>query len=276
MAQDQAVLVAIPGIGKKLAERIIFELEEKVTAAGVTVSGPSVAGGVASEGEIVAALQALGYSLAEAREASRAALADVGVGVDARGAGQGRAPEPAPRLTALRTRQTTALRAGGPPARRRGARAGRSTARPGRAASSASVSVSRISSIASRTSIITSRSGQVASSDARARFVVAERDAAERGQRAVEQADDPADRDRRRVGRQRVAAVRPERRPDDAGVLERRHDLLEELRREPVALGERGQRDRAVALVADEVDEGAQAVLGAAGQAHRRIVVPKA
>jgi Holliday junction DNA helicase RuvA len=79
LQQDQAVLVSIPGIGKKLAERIIFELREKVTAAGVTVSGPSVAGGVASEGEIVAALQALGYSLAEAREASRAALADVGV-----------------------------------------------------------------------------------------------------------------------------------------------------------------------------------------------------
>ena len=79
MAQDQAVLVAIPGIGKKLAERIIFELKEKVTAAGVSVAGPSVAGGAASEGEIVAALQALGYSLAEAREASRAALADVGV-----------------------------------------------------------------------------------------------------------------------------------------------------------------------------------------------------
>src|SRR6476619_7974912 len=34
MAQDQAVLVSIPGIGKKLAERIIFELREQVTAAG--------------------------------------------------------------------------------------------------------------------------------------------------------------------------------------------------------------------------------------------------
>ena len=79
MAQDQAVLVSIPGIGKKLAERIIFELREKVTAAGVLVSGPSDVAGVASEGEIVAALQALGYSLAEAREASRAALLDVGV-----------------------------------------------------------------------------------------------------------------------------------------------------------------------------------------------------
>ena len=79
MAQDQAVLVAIPGIGKKLAERIIFELKEKVAAAGVSVSGMTMPGGVPGEGEIVAALQALGYSLAEAREASRVALADVGV-----------------------------------------------------------------------------------------------------------------------------------------------------------------------------------------------------
>ena len=81
MAQDQAVLVAIPGIGKKLAERIIFELKEKVAAAGIAASTASgaVAGGGATESEVVAALQALGYSLAEAREASRIALADVGV-----------------------------------------------------------------------------------------------------------------------------------------------------------------------------------------------------
>ena len=79
MAQDQAVLVSIPGIGRKLAERVIFELKEKVAAAGVSVSGASEIGGAAGEGEIVAALQALGYSLAEAREASRTALADVGV-----------------------------------------------------------------------------------------------------------------------------------------------------------------------------------------------------
>jgi holliday junction DNA helicase RuvA len=79
LAQDQAVLVSIPGIGKKLAERIIFELKEKVNAAGIAVSGSSVAGSAASEGEIVAALQALGYSLGEAREASRIALSDVGI-----------------------------------------------------------------------------------------------------------------------------------------------------------------------------------------------------
>jgi Holliday junction DNA helicase RuvA len=80
LLQDQAVLVSIPGIGKKLAERVIFELKEKVAAAGVAVGGAGVAGTSAGEGEIVAALQALGYSLAEAREASRAALVDATVG----------------------------------------------------------------------------------------------------------------------------------------------------------------------------------------------------
>jgi Holliday junction DNA helicase RuvA len=82
MTQDQAVLVAIPGIGRKLAERVIFELKEKVAAAGVAAS--SAAGGVgaagAAESEVVAALQALGYTLAEARQASRVALADATIG----------------------------------------------------------------------------------------------------------------------------------------------------------------------------------------------------
>jgi Holliday junction DNA helicase RuvA len=80
MAQDQAVLVSIPGIGKKLAERIIFELKEKVAAAGVAASAGSLTGVGAAESEVVAALQALGYSLAEAREASRIALADATIG----------------------------------------------------------------------------------------------------------------------------------------------------------------------------------------------------
>ena len=79
LQQDQAVLVSIPGIGKKLAERIIFELKEKVSAAGVA-AGSSAAFTTASEGEVVGALQALGYSLSEAREASRIALADATIG----------------------------------------------------------------------------------------------------------------------------------------------------------------------------------------------------
>jgi Holliday junction DNA helicase RuvA len=81
MLQDQAVLVSIPGIGKKLADRVIFELKEKVTAAGVAAaSGVGTSGIGAAESEVIAALQALGYSLAEAREASRVALADATIG----------------------------------------------------------------------------------------------------------------------------------------------------------------------------------------------------
>jgi Holliday junction DNA helicase RuvA len=82
MAQDQAVLTSIPGIGKKLADRIIFELKEKVAAAGIAASTASgaVAGGGATESEVVAALQALGYSLSEARDASHAALVDATIG----------------------------------------------------------------------------------------------------------------------------------------------------------------------------------------------------
>jgi Holliday junction DNA helicase RuvA len=67
------VLTAIPGIGKKLAERVIFELKEKVAAAGVSASALGVPGALGGEGEVVAALQALGYSLAEARAATHAA-----------------------------------------------------------------------------------------------------------------------------------------------------------------------------------------------------------
>jgi Holliday junction DNA helicase RuvA len=81
MTGDQAVLVSIPGIGKKLAERVIFELKEKVAAAGVAASATAgAATGPAGEGEVVAALQALGYSLAEARAASRTAMAELDVG----------------------------------------------------------------------------------------------------------------------------------------------------------------------------------------------------
>jgi Holliday junction DNA helicase RuvA len=79
LQQDQAVLVSIPGIGRKLAERVIFELKEKVSAAGIA-AGTSAAVATATENEVVAALQALGYSLGEAREASRLAVSDLTVG----------------------------------------------------------------------------------------------------------------------------------------------------------------------------------------------------
>ena len=73
---DQAILTAIPGIGKRLAERVIFELKEKVAAAGISASVGAL--GVAGDNEVVAALQALGYSLGEARDAARAAVSEPG------------------------------------------------------------------------------------------------------------------------------------------------------------------------------------------------------
>ena len=77
MADDQGLLTAIPGVGKRLAARIVLELREKVAAAGVAAATPGGvgAGALLAEGDVVGALQALGYTLAEAREAARHARA---------------------------------------------------------------------------------------------------------------------------------------------------------------------------------------------------------
>jgi Holliday junction DNA helicase RuvA len=79
LSDDLAMLTAVPGVGKKLAARVVLELKEKVAAAGVS-AGVAGGGGPAAESEVVAALLALGYSAGEARQASRGALADLGVG----------------------------------------------------------------------------------------------------------------------------------------------------------------------------------------------------
>jgi Holliday junction DNA helicase RuvA len=78
LSDDQAVLTAVSGVGRKLAARIVLELKEKVAAAGVAAG--AAAGAPAGEPEVVAALLALGYSAGEARMASREALADPSVG----------------------------------------------------------------------------------------------------------------------------------------------------------------------------------------------------
>lgn len=77
MADDQGLLTAIPGVGKRLAARIVLELREKVAAAGIAAATPGGvgAGMLLAEGDVVGALQALGYTLAEAREAARHARA---------------------------------------------------------------------------------------------------------------------------------------------------------------------------------------------------------
>jgi Holliday junction DNA helicase RuvA len=80
MADDQALLTAVPGVGRRLAARIVLELREKVAAAGIAAATPGGvgAGTLLAEGDVVGALQALGYTLAEAREAARHARAGAG------------------------------------------------------------------------------------------------------------------------------------------------------------------------------------------------------
>jgi Holliday junction DNA helicase RuvA len=60
MADDQGLLTAVPGVGRRLA---------------ATTPGGVGAGTLLAEGDVVGALQALGYTLAEAREAARHARA---------------------------------------------------------------------------------------------------------------------------------------------------------------------------------------------------------
>jgi Holliday junction DNA helicase RuvA len=65
--QDVRRLIAIPGVGKKTAERMVLELSEKVTRfAAETAAGPST---VVSKDDVLSALVNLGYRRAEAERA---------------------------------------------------------------------------------------------------------------------------------------------------------------------------------------------------------------
>ena len=68
---DAAALTRVPGIGKKIAQRLVLELKDKVEDSQLTGSGASVApkADAGPEGEAVAALVALGYSASEAAKA---------------------------------------------------------------------------------------------------------------------------------------------------------------------------------------------------------------
>ncbi len=63
---NTALLTQVPGIGKKVANRLVLELKDKVTAGWLTAPAAEMA---AESEEVLAALTSLGYSAAEATRA---------------------------------------------------------------------------------------------------------------------------------------------------------------------------------------------------------------
>jgi Holliday junction DNA helicase RuvA len=80
-AGDIALLAQSPGIGRKIAERLVVELKARLGAAGLV---PNLAGGASDEAnphrDAVAALTALGYKTADADQAVRRAVLVMGPG----------------------------------------------------------------------------------------------------------------------------------------------------------------------------------------------------
>ena len=79
MTGDEKMLTAAQGIGKKIAQRIILELKDKIGGGGVELdfsTGPAVTAPVQQGGSVAlarAALQELGYSPAEVQAALKGA-----------------------------------------------------------------------------------------------------------------------------------------------------------------------------------------------------------
>ena len=76
---NRELLTVVPGVGKKVAERIILELKDKIAAGWVTV--PAVEFAEANV-NVLAALTALGYSASEASRAVASLPADTELGLE--------------------------------------------------------------------------------------------------------------------------------------------------------------------------------------------------
>lgn len=70
--KDPNILTRVSGVGKKTAEKIIVELQNKVEAVDIEEQGAALAGQ-----EAIEALTAMGYSISEARDALKLVPADV-------------------------------------------------------------------------------------------------------------------------------------------------------------------------------------------------------
>lgn len=77
--QNARVLATIPGIGKKLAERLGLELKEKLSRFSAEAGASGAAGKTSAVDDAIGALENLGYKLAQAEQAVEKAVRDVGV-----------------------------------------------------------------------------------------------------------------------------------------------------------------------------------------------------
>jgi Holliday junction DNA helicase RuvA len=75
VTEQATVLSSVPGIGSKTAKKIIFDLKDKVQAPGDVVLPTSPI--TEMDGEVIAALTSLGYSVVEAQTALQHVPADV-------------------------------------------------------------------------------------------------------------------------------------------------------------------------------------------------------
>ncbi|MDH4258815.1 MAG: Holliday junction branch migration protein RuvA [Gammaproteobacteria bacterium] len=60
-AQDVDMLIRIPGIGRKIAERLLIEMRDRIRALGPISSAPQSGDGASAQAEAYSALVALGY-----------------------------------------------------------------------------------------------------------------------------------------------------------------------------------------------------------------------
>jgi holliday junction DNA helicase RuvA len=72
-AQDHATLTRIPGVGKKLAERLVVELKDKLED--MAAAAPAVAAAGPAAEDVLSALVSLGYQRPSAQKAIETAVA---------------------------------------------------------------------------------------------------------------------------------------------------------------------------------------------------------
>lgn len=74
--EDVATLVRIPGVGRRIAERLVIEMRDRIQSRGQAGAGAASAGRGDARSEATAALVALGYRPAEAARLLQAVAAD--------------------------------------------------------------------------------------------------------------------------------------------------------------------------------------------------------